>query len=144
MLSELTEMGMDDNILHKRKDQLFFGHPMGPFHCGMRTFFACESIGNYSEGGEGDGLSLLLKDGLESGRDDENKDNKRTISCLMRSIVRQGFECHDCLNEREETILVTVACSLRQSLLVCMSLQCFLLKNEETSFWTTETVRFFS
>jgi hypothetical protein len=50
LLSELTEMGMEDNILPKRKDQLFFGHPMGPFHCGMRTFFACESIGNYSEG----------------------------------------------------------------------------------------------
>jgi hypothetical protein len=69
LLSELTDQGMNGNILPKRKGQLFFEHSMDPFHCGMRTFFACEAIGNYSKDGEEDGLSLLLKDGLESGSD---------------------------------------------------------------------------
>jgi hypothetical protein len=117
LLSELTDQGgMNGNILPKRKGQLFFEHSMDPFHCGMQTFFACEAIGNYSKDGEEDGLLLLLKDGLESGSDEENKYNKEDISRLMHEIVKHGFKnLRSLRNANMKNTLVTVACSLRQS-----------------------------
>jgi hypothetical protein len=104
---------MGGNILPKREGQVFFGAPMDPFTCGMRTFLSCGRTGAHTNDGEEDGMYLLFKDGLESGNEEDRNSKKKQVKDFVTYLVQEGMKQTDIDNE--ETTHVTVDCSLRQS-----------------------------
>jgi hypothetical protein len=115
LLWDLTTEGLGGNMLPKREGQLFFEEVhMGQFHCGMRTLFACNTFGKYGvpEIAHMDGLTQLLKKGLEKGPDDEQEKKKKMVKDLVKKLAWEGMK--ECGLDHTNYIY-TVACSLRQS-----------------------------
>jgi hypothetical protein len=112
-LEQLTTEGMGGNILPKREGQVFFGTPMNPHTCGMRTFLSCGQTGAHTNDGEEDGMYLLFKDGLESGNEEDQNSKKKQVKDFMAYLLQEGMKQTDIDNG--ETTHVTVNCSVRQS-----------------------------